>query len=91
VANEPSPEPVGRRRRRVTVEVDRVAAGLVGVFVPRWRAHQAVVLPLDCFPAEVRPHLSKGVMLTASVNADAGRAEDLTFEDFRLVPPEGPD
>jgi hypothetical protein len=84
--------PVQRRALRALVEVDDIAEGpkcrMLTVFVPRWREHEAVQLSEDMIPPTIRPHLKKGVILTASVNVDAERIEDLFFDDFELTPEE---
>jgi hypothetical protein len=61
---------------------------MLTVFVPRWREHEAVSLPEDMVPTDIRASLKKGSVLTASVNTEADRIEDLFFEDFELTPDE---
>jgi hypothetical protein len=84
--------PVSRRPRRAVVIVDDITPGASGrmltVFVPRWREHEAVSLPEDMVPTDIRASLKKGSVLTASVNTEADRIEDLFFEDFELTPDE---
>jgi hypothetical protein len=89
----PDPKPQEQRRPvRAFVEVDDIADGpkcrMLSVFVPRWREDEAVLLPEDRIPAEIRPHIKKGVILTAYVNVDALRVEDLFFDEFELTPEE---
>jgi CheY-like chemotaxis protein len=84
--------PVGRRPRRTLVTIDEIAdqrnGGMYTVFVPRWREHEAVLLPGDAIPSEIASGLKKGSKLIASVNTEAGNIDDLYFKDFELVPEE---
>jgi CheY-like chemotaxis protein len=84
--------PLGRRPRRALVEVDEIVDGprgnLLTVFVPRWREHEAIVLPLEIIPQALRGTVQRGTILIASINTEAERSEDLFFEDFELVPDE---
>ena len=83
--------PVQRRPRKAVVMVDDLSSKALAqfvVFVPRWREHEAILLSEEMFPQEIRDKLKKGTVLTATVNTDAERSEDLYFEDFRLTPDE---
>jgi CheY-like chemotaxis protein len=84
--------PVTRRPRRTFVVLDEIANAANGemytVFIPRWREHEAVSLPLDSIPIAVRPGLKKGSILLASVNTEAERIDDLYFENFETTPDE---
>ena len=85
--------PVQRRPRRAVVMIDHVSPPgthwrTLTVYVPRWREHEAILLSEELFPEQLRPGLRKGSVLTATVNADAEKSEDLYFEDFRMTPDE---
>ncbi len=84
--------PVARRPRRAFVVIDEVANPVNGetytVFIPRWREHEAVSLPKDSIPADIRPALKKGSILIASVNTEAEKIDDLYFDNFELTPDE---
>lgn len=84
--------PLTRRPRRAFVEVEEVVEGprgrLLTVFVPRWREHEAIVIPEMLIPDGMRASLRKGTFLIASINTEAERSEDLFFEDFELTPDE---
>lgn len=84
--------PVERRPRRTFVVIDEVANqanGLVyTVLIPRWREHEAVSLPQDSIPSDIRPELKKGSILIANVNTEADRIDDLYFDNFELTPDE---
>jgi hypothetical protein len=84
--------PVQRRPRRAVIMIDDVSPWaqwrMFTVFVPRWREHEAIPLSEELFPAEFRPSLKKGSVLTANVNTEAESSEDLYFEDFKLTPDE---
>jgi hypothetical protein len=84
--------PLERRPRRAVVMIDDVAPGVkwrtLTVFVPRWREHEAIPISEELIPADLRTSLKKGTVLTANINTDAERSEDLYFEDFKLTPDE---
>jgi CheY-like chemotaxis protein len=84
--------PLSRRPRRALVEVDEIIQGprgnLLTVFVPRWREHEAIVLPQEILPKFLRGSVRRGTILIASINTEAERSEDLFFEEFELVPDE---
>lgn len=84
--------PLSRRPRRAFVEVDELVEGprgrLLTAFVPRWREHEAIVIPEELVPTDIRASLRKGSILIASINTEAERSEDLFFEDFELTPDE---
>jgi hypothetical protein len=84
--------PLARRPRRALVEIHELVEGprgrLLTAFVPRWREHEAIVIPEELIPADIRANLKKGTILLASINTEAERSEDLFFEDFELTPDE---
>jgi hypothetical protein len=84
--------PLQRRPRRAVVMIDDIAPGgkwrMLTVFVPRWREHEAIPLSEELIPEPLRKSLKKGTVLTANINTEAERMEDLYFEDFRLTPDE---
>jgi hypothetical protein len=84
--------PRHRRPRRAVVMIDEIHGGPGGrtltVFVPRWREHEAITLSEELIPQPLRGSLRKGTVLTAIINTDAQRREDLYFDDFRLTPDE---
>ncbi len=84
--------PITRRTRRCFVVVDDIeemhgGRGLT-VHVPRWKEHEAIVLPEVLIPENIRTNIKKGSTLIASVNTEARQSEDLFFEDFEAVPDE---
>ena len=82
--------PVQQRPRRVIVMIDNILPRLSGriiiVAIPRWREHGLVKLAEGLFPKKIRDRLKIGTILTATVNAEADKAEELYFKDFRLIP-----
>jgi hypothetical protein len=84
--------PLQRRPRRTLLmvrEVDSEAKGHeLTVIVPRWNQHNALNLPLDFLPSGIRRKVKKGTMLTADVNTEAVRSEDLFFDGIELTPDE---
>jgi hypothetical protein len=84
--------PVARRPRRTFVVIDEIASpgngSMYTVFIPRWREHEAVSLPVDSIADDVRLGLKKGSILIASVNTEAERIDDLYFENFETTPDE---
>jgi len=72
--------------------IDDVADGVkwrtLKIFVPRWREHEAIPISEELIPQELRKYLKKGAVLTANINTEAERSEDLYFEDFKLTPDE---
>lgn len=84
--------PLTRRPRRALIEVEEIVDGprgrLLTVFVPRWREHEAIVLPQEIIPEAFHTNVKQGTILIASINTEAERSEDLFFEDFELVPDE---
>jgi hypothetical protein len=84
--------PPQRRPRRAVVMVDDVTTGqqckMLTVFVPRWRERDALRVSDDLLPETIRAQVRSGLVLTASINTEAERREDLFFEDFELTPDE---
>lgn len=83
---------INTRPVRAIVIVDEIS-GTVGnriytVYVPRWNEDKTIKLTENIFPEQIREKIQKGSFLTASINADTDRLEDLVFEDFELTPEE---
>ena len=82
----------GHRLRRAVVMIDDVVPGVkwrtLIVFVPRWREHKPIFISEELIPKGMRKDLKKGTILTATINTEAERSEDLCFTNFRLTPDE---
>jgi hypothetical protein len=81
--------PVDRRKRRALVHVSDVTDSpgrrAITLLVPRWKEGKPVTLDEEVFPSDCRPLLKKGAVFIASVNTEASRTEDLSFEDLTLL------
>lgn len=73
---------------RVIIMVADVAPEGFTVFVPRWRENEAILLSRELIHEKIAKNIKIGTVLTANVNAEAERMEDLVFTDFRLTPDE---
>lgn len=59
---------------------------MIEVMIMNWHPHETVCFPASLVPENVRDKLERDVLLRAKVNVGARKAEDLFFEDIKILP-----